>query len=287
MIFTLNLKEHSMKKFMLVALWAGLWLISSGAAEAQSIVSYYVGVDSRSTPFNASTANGGGAYPDAPNFNRLTLLFHHGNHFHGIGTYAYTGPAASPSLIFSNSQLPEAYQAMPPISLLAGGSGAWATTYRSGLPSSNPQDLEYGNFEFRNVHSLNGVDNTTYNSSGGRWNGLFDAADVHLELVSKTPGLNISFSGGLTDDLMNPGDDFHLGDGDELFSVTPIFWADGSIAQGSLLSATFRLTDETGTFGSSGHFTINFQAVPEPGSGLLLASLSLSVMIRRRRLSIV
>jgi hypothetical protein len=269
-----------MKKFLITAILAGIWCASSLVATAQPIVSYYVGIDSRSAPFNAP---GGGQYPDQPNFNRLTLLLHHGNHFHSIGRYAYTGPADSPTVIFANSLIPEASYSMPPITLRTSGTGAWAGTFRSGLPSSLPQDVEYGNFEFRNVHSLDGVDNVTYNSSSGRWNGFFDEADVHLELVSKSAGLNISFSGGLTDDLVNPGDDVHLGDGDEMFSLTPIFWADAATPLGSLLSATFRLTDETGTFGSSGHFTINFQTIPEPSGLLLVGGLALGMVFRRRR----
>lgn len=252
------------------------------APASADIVTYYVGIDSRTTPFNAPAGVGGGAYPDNPNLNRLTLLLHHGNHYHSIGTYTYSGPAASPTLndTNANNRLPEISSGMPPINLLE-GSGAWAGKYRSGLPSGAIQDVEYGNFEFRNVQSLAVDDPVTFNSSAGRWNKPFDAAHIHLKLVSITPGLNVSFSNSPTSDLAVGGDK-HLGDGDEMFSITPTFWVDGPVPIGTTYSAEFILEDEDGAFGNSGRFFVDFRAVPEPASLSLLAIGGLT-MLRRRR----
>jgi hypothetical protein len=159
------------------------------------------------------------------------------------------------------------------------GSGDFAGTFRSGLPSSLAQNLEYGDYEFRSVHSLAGEDDTTYNSSGGRWNTPFDSADIYLELISATPGLNISFGGMPTVDL-TPGNRFHLGAGDELFSVTPTFWVSGLAPYGTY-SAEFRLVDESNTFGDSGRFFIDVATIPEP-STFALTVVGLAALARSR-----
>lgn len=231
-------------------------------------VFYYVGTDSRTTPANAPAAEGGGAYPNNPNQGRLSLLFYHGDHFHGIGTYTYSGPAANPTMndTNANNRLPESSTGLAPISLLP-GSGDWMGTWRTGLPSSLPQDVEYGDLEIRNVHSLATEDPITYNSSSNRWNGDFSSAHIHLELVSKTHGLNVSLTGLKTNDLVQPGDDWHLGDGDEMFSVTPTFWVDGTAQPGTIYSAEFRLTNLSDIGTNSGRFSFDFQVVPEPASG--------------------
>ena len=103
-----------------------------------------------------------------------------------------------------------------------------ADKYRSGLPSSLPENTEYGNFELRNAHSLVGVDDTTFNSSAGRWNGTFDDADIWLELISATSGLNIAFGDTPTMDL-TAGNTYALGAGNAMFAVKPTFWVDGGL----------------------------------------------------------
>jgi hypothetical protein len=262
--------------FSLVAMLA---LLASAHQVRADIVSYYVGID----------ANPGltGTYAAHPNTNqdRLTLLFHHGNHYHGIGTYSYSGDPVTPTTndTNANNRIPEIYTGMLPLSLRP-GSGAWAGTFRSGLPSSAEQDLEYGNLEFRSVHSLSSEDPTTYNSSSGRWNDPFDAAHIHLELVSKSPGLKVAFGVTPVDQLANPGDDWHMGDGDELFSITPIFWVDDTATVGSTYYAEFKLTDDSGAFGDSGRFYFDFQAVPEPASAAILGAAAIGLVGLRRRL---
>jgi hypothetical protein len=268
-----------MKRFNLavVAAVAAVALGSASSAWASSSVgTYFIGVDGSDT-----VTFGAYAGLDNPNQNRLTLLFHHGDHFHGIGTYSYEGPAESATVTNTNSnnRLPEGYTGLPPISLQP-GSGAFAGTFRSGLASARPQDVEYGDLQMRNVHALAGVDELIYNSSGGRWNGAFDSAHIHLELHSATPGLKIALGSTPTDGLP-VGSEIHVGDGDELFSVLPTFWVDGDAAIGSTFTAEFQLDDVANVYGKSGRFFLDFQVVPEPAALALLAFGGL-VAIRRR-----
>lgn len=258
-------------------------LLTVGNAEAD-IVSYYIGRDTRTTPFNAPAAVGGGAYPDNPNVGRLTLLFYHGDHYHGIGAYTYSGAATTPVLndTNSNNRLPESSTNLPPITLRP-GAGAWAGTFRTGLPGSAPQDEEYGHIKLRNAHWLSSEDPVTYNSSSGCWTGNFDDAHIHLELVSKSPGLNIAFGQTPANQLINPGDDWHVGDGNEMFSSTPTFWVSDSAAPGSNYYAEFRLTNLNDASMNSGRFFFDLRVVPEPATGLTLALRLLSLLGAQRR----
>lgn len=275
---------HSVFRSVFSPAVAALALATTATVQASDVVSYYIGIDNRSTPFNETGSAPPALYPDNPNQGRLTFLFHHGNHFHGIGTYNYSGPATSPTLndTNSNNRVPEGYTAMPPISLLP-GSGSFADTFRSGLPSTAAQDLEYGNLEIRNVHSLAVVDVTTYNSSSNRWNAAMDGAHIHLKLLSATPGLNIAVGSNMN--ALTVDDEIHVGDGDEMFSFLPTFWVDNSTPIGSLFSAEFILEDEDGFFEDSGRFFIDFQVVPEPTSAALLGLGGLAMIARRRRAS--
>jgi hypothetical protein len=267
-----------MKRFSLAA--AAVVAVAFGAVSSawgsSSVGTYFIGVDGSDT-VTFGTYSG----LENPNQNRLTLLFHHGNHFHGIGTYSYEGPveAATVTDTNSNNRLPEGYTGLPPISLQP-GSGAYAGTFRSGLPSTLPQDVEYGDLKMRNVHSLAGVDDTIYNSSGGRWNGAFDSAHIHLELHSATPGLKIAL-GSTPVDGLPVGSEIHVGDGDEMFSVLPTFWVAGDTPIGSTFTAEFQLDDVANIYGKSGRFFLDFQVVPEPAAAMLLAVGGLSVLRRR------
>lgn len=252
-------------------------VVGVGSAAQASVGTFYVGVD------DADTVSFG-AYAGLPNTNedRLTFLFYHGDHFHGIGTHSYTGPAGSPtpSDTNSNNRIPEGYTGLDPLSLLP-GTGNFAGTYRSGLPSTLEQDEEYGDLTLRNVHSLDGVDDVIYNSSGGRWNSSFDSAHIHMVLLNATPGLKIAFGNSPTDSLP-VGGDLHLGDGNEMFELLPTFWVDDNAPIGSTYTAEFALSDLSGTYGNSGRFFIDFQVVPEPAS-LALLGLGGGLMLMRHR----
>lgn len=268
--------KKTILSFVLAVLTAGAGLVQA------DIVSIYVGVDSRTTPFNAP--GGSGPYPDNPNNGRLTLLYHHGDHFHGIGAYRYTGPADTPVLedTNGNNRLPESFTGLSPVRL-AKGTGEFDGKYRSGLPSGLSQNTEYRNFELRNVHSLAGEDDTTYNSSAGRWNGEFANSDVYLELISATQGLNIVFGDMATMDL-TAGNKYALGAGNAMFSVKPTFWLDGTAHAGTY-TAEFRLVDMADSMRNSGRFFVDVAVVPEPaGAGLaLLGSTMFAAALWRRR----
>ncbi|MGD9633231.1 MAG: all3515 family Zur-repressed PEP-CTERM protein [Pirellulales bacterium] len=254
-------------------------LVVCGQASAQ-LAEFYVGIDSRTAPFSAPVADGGGAYPDNPNSGRLTLLFNHVDHFHGLGTYRYVGPAASSVLddTSANNRVPEISTGQAPLPLVP-GSGAYAgknvTLHLAGV--------EYSDLELRNVQSLAGVDEVLFHSSTDRWSGAFAAADVHLKLLSvSSPHLNV---GSLTDPAALPvGGDVHLGEGSELFSFTPVLWVALAAPAGDYW-AEFQLVDESGTYGNSGRFFIDVRhAVPEPASLLMfLGGVSIVGLNLRRR----
>lgn len=230
-------------------------------ASADPLAEYYIGIDNRTAPFSG--------YPDNPNFGRLTLLYAHGNHYHGIGTYAYSGLPESPVLqdTSGNNRLPEISSGQPGIPLVP-GSGVYAgkrtTAAQPGVPFSD--------LEMRNVHSLVGVDDVLFNSSSNRWNADFAGADVHLKLVSVSdPALHV---GTLTDPFaLSVGGDLHVGEGDEHFSFMPVLWVDSSAPIGNYW-AEFQLVDGSGTYGDSGRFFMDVSVVPEP-SALILGGMGL------------
>jgi hypothetical protein len=254
-------------------------VLNASVADAE-LAEYYVGIDSRTTPFAAPAASGGGNYPDNPNFNRLTLLYQHGDHYHGLGAYRYIGPAATPTLedTNANNRAPEISTGQPPLVLVA-GSGIYAGKY----VTSHLADVEYSDLELRNVQSLDGVDDVLFHSSADRWSGAFDAADIHLELLSvSSPLLNV---GSLTNPAALPvGGDAHVGAGSEMFSFTPVLWVDQAAPAGNYW-AEFRLVDESGTFGDSGRFFIDVRhVVPEPASlAMFLGGVSIVGLSLRRR----
>lgn len=273
---------------------SSLLLVAFGAAlsatEVQAaLYSYYVGTDNQAT-----IPSGTYAGQANPNYNRLTLLYGHtypdnptSNHFHRLGAYALTGSAASPNTFFTNARIPEgANPALP----LQAGTGVFAGKLISS-PISDPVIGHYSHLTVAPVADLqpfstNGIANEPedylYNASAGRYSTTSLAGtDVHFELVSLTPGLNVGTAAGVPL-FVNPGDEHHLGDGDTFANWTPWFWTDSSAAPGTY-SATFKLTDEEGLFGDSGEFRYEFQVVPEPGSTTLLGGLLALGMLRRRR----
>jgi hypothetical protein len=242
-------------------------------AQAGSLAEYYVGVDSR------AQVSFGGQTHNNPNFGRLTFLFQHGDHFHGIGAYSLTGDPTNPTILDTNAnnQIPERYTGLPPIRLfLKDGS----------YVNKNTGD-EYYNFEIRSIQSLAGFppgspEAILFNSSGGRWSGSLTGAQIALELISITPGLEIL--DGMGNRILENVGDQHLitppgGDGNS-FSFTPGYRVDGSALMGSKYLVEYRLVDLSGIYGNSGRFQFVFQAVPEPSSAALLALGVIPVMGR-------
>lgn len=272
----------TLRSYLVLSLLAG---VASFVDSTQAqLAEYYIGIDNRTVPFNAPAAEGGGAYPDNPNYNRLTFLFQHGNHYHGIGQYVYSGPAATPTLTDTNgnNRLPETYTGQPPLPLVPG-----TGVYAGKNTTKHLVGLEYSHLETKSVHSLDGAgaaEDILFHSSGDRWSSDFDAAHIHLELLSvSSPHLNV---GTLADPSAVPvGGDVHVGDGDELFAFTPVLWVDAAAPLGNYW-AEFRLVDESGTFGDSGRFYLDVRQVPEPTTlGLGTAALAAVAVISRRRRS--
>ncbi len=258
-------------KFRL-ALILSLSFVAATAAAAPLDNSFFIGVDGRTTI--PSGTYGGLAEPNA---GRLTLLFGHGDHYHGIGAYSYSGPAVSPTInpTNANNTIPELYTSLPGLNLTL-GSGVYAGRYVSGL-GTDVQDLEYGDLGMlaTTALSLTGdpEDSVLFNSSAGRWTGALGQQQIGLELVSISSGLEV---GDLLGNTLFPGGVGSietLGVGD-LLDFEPVFFT--AIAGLASYSATFRLRD-LGTagggpalFGDSGTFTFAFQVVPEPGTALLM-----------------
>ena len=268
---------------------AGLAVAAAVPAVAAPVgtYSYYVGIDD----FPTLTSGTYAGQPN-PNYNRLTFLWAHfdevnpaGNHYHSKAIFTYTGPAAAPTVINSPSNyVPEGSN--PPLKL-SPGTGIYAGKLVS-APYSDPAapSFHFSDLTLGNTRSLDGfepTDGRTYmfNSSGGRWNSTFDAADVHWELVSLTPGLHVGDATTL-DIVSNPGDDVHVGDGGELFQFTPVLWTDAGATPRDY-TATFRLVDASGTFGPSGEVEIRTTVVPEPAGLGLLALAGVIAAGRRRR----
>ncbi len=244
----------------LLALAAGASFPS--AAQAETDDRLFIGVDGRTLPFTG--------YPDNPNYGRLTLLYAHGDHYHGLGAYRYVGPTGAPVLedTNANNRLPEISSAIAPLPLSL-GSGAYA-----GKLHSKASSYPYSDLELRNVGELEAVDPVIFNSSAGRWSVPLDGADIHLKLLSvSSPWLRV---GSLTDPLALPvGSDVHLGEGDDFFSFTPVLWTDAGAPVGNYW-AEFQLVDEAGVFGNSGRFFVDVR-VPEPTSWALAAAGSAAV----------
>lgn len=229
-----------------------------------------------------------------PNYNRLTFLFSHveedptTNHFHGIGTYSYSGSVDNPIIdsTNSNNRIPEPYTGLPPLTLQPG-----TGTYAERLVSM-PTENEYSNLKMAPVASLQTEDDPgaqyLFNSSSGRWNNPLGDAVIGLELVSISNGLNIANEQG-TNILTQVGDVYTIGS-EDAFAFTPTFWTDAASPAGTY-SAKFRLqelgtTNDRLAFGESGTFTLDFQveAVPEPSTFLGLGVFGLLALLSKSRL---
>ncbi|TVR77818.1 MAG: PEP-CTERM sorting domain-containing protein [Rhodospirillales bacterium] len=221
-----------------------------------------------------------------PNYGRLTLLFNHDDHFHGIGVHSYVGAPpddVSVQRTNTNNRIPEGYSGVPPV-VLAPGDGLYA-----GKLVNRATEEEYTNTHIESVHRIPAApeglyDPSLFNSSNDRWSAPLDETTVALQLVSITPGLNV---GGETSlNLFEDGHNHVLGDGNSL-SVPLFFWTEADAPVGAY-AAEFRLID-LGLAGldPSGTFHLDFQVVPLPAAAWLFASavLALGGLAGQKRLA--
>ncbi|MDO8843278.1 MAG: all3515 family Zur-repressed PEP-CTERM protein [Methylicorpusculum sp.] len=257
------------KKLSASLLVLGLGMSASAYAKSE-LAGYYIGIDGR-----INIPSGTYAGLPEPNSGNLTLLLNHGNHYHGIGAYSYTGPAASPSIndTNSNNRIPEisALNPRPPLEL-NWGSGS---LYSGKLTSQNNPSAVYGNLTFARVDTLAGHETGSeeqilFNSSSNRWSTLLGTTSIGLQLISATPGLSIGneqntnlFANGNTLIL-----DTYLDNG-----FAPIFWTAANAAAGTY-TAEFRLIGLNDESINSGRFYFDFApvAVPVPAAVWLFGS---------------
>lgn len=270
-----------------LALLASAPAWADGPIRASEGIGYYVAVDGSDTiTYGAYTGLSN------PNEGRLTFLFDHGNHFHGLGAYSYTGPADSAveTPTNSNNHLPELYSRIDDDTsalLLVAGSGDFAGSLVSST-TGNTANEEYGYLGIASIHSLDGYSpeaDVLYTSSAGSYAGRYDDITVGLQLESISSGLSVA-AGGMTD-IFGASSVYTLGSLND-FTFMPTFYVDDSAAAG-IYSASFTLVNlSSGSpILSSGEFHYDFAVaapVPEPEMALMLtAGLGLISLVGRRR----
>lgn len=155
-----------MKTLLPILCAAGFFAtVSTAAAETFSFKDFYVSVDGRSDQTGTYSAF------QNPNFGRLTVTWAHplptgyspttspsSNHYHRIGAFAHTGPAASPTTTFFNRHIPEWNGTSPPAQSrflrMAPGTGAFANKWVvTDMPDNTVADHSYyDNLTFASVH---------------------------------------------------------------------------------------------------------------------------------------
>ncbi|MFT7724246.1 MAG: all3515 family Zur-repressed PEP-CTERM protein [Roseateles sp.] len=264
---------------------------ANSAVRGDEGIGFYIGIDGQAT-----LASGTFAGQANPNAGRLTWLLDHGDHYHGIGTYSYTGTAAAPVVMptNANNRLPEpssrVNDATSAIALQA-GTGAWSGSWVSQvLPAGAPAHA-YSLLGAASTQSLNGLSpdaDVLFNSSGGRWSGSASGVTVALKLESVTAGLKVAAGGNADIFAGGVGSLWVLGDFETL-AFDPVFHVDGQAAPG-VYSAQFSLVNlgSNTAVGNGGTFSYDFAVaapVPEPsGLALMLAGLLGVGLLARRRL---
>ena len=263
---------------------AGLMIAVSLEVSASSRhdegIGFYIGYDALTT-LNSGTYTG---LPN-PNANRLTLLLDHGNHFHGIGTYSYTGLPDAPEILSTstNNRIPEISSGESPL-LLTAGNDLYTGMLRSSVGSSEYSYLGIASIKSLAGHAPGSTEDILFHSSSDRWSGTLDGAQLGLRLVSNTPGLHIGTETIL--DLYENSDVIALGAGNS-FEFKPVYWVDANASAG-IYSATFELLNDSpdSSLQSSGLFSFDFSvtSVPEPKTYTMFATgLFLLAWTRRRR----
>jgi len=279
---------------MKMTLLAAVALATTTSSRA-ALVPYYAGIDNRPTLTSGTYAG----LPN-PNLNRLTFLYapvYEGVpsswHYHSKATFIYTGPNLGAGTAVGNSAsdfVPEG--TAPPIKLQLGTGIYDGKLITAPYADANQVTAFSSALTIGSTQSLAGfgpTDGETYlfNSSGGRWNSAFTAADLHLELVSLTPGLNFGGLSALNIGMNAAGDDYHLAAGiaNNSFSFTPVLWTQADATPG-IYEAAFKLVDENNTFGDSGVVRIRTEVVPEPSTVVTLLGGVGLLLARRRRVTL-
>jgi len=253
-----------------------------GIAREADGIGIYVGVDARTTVPTGALAG----LPE-PNFGRLTFLYDHGDHFHGIGAYSYTGAAPHPGVrdTNSNNRLPETFSMEPPLPLTP-GTGLYAGKLRSDVGAS-----EYSYLGVASIQTLAGfpagsTETILLNSSGGRWASSLAGVTVGLKLLSATPGLHVGTAS--VSNLFAGSDTILLGLGNS-FEFKPVYWVDATAPVGKY-SAEFKLVNlnPTSPYGDSGRFYLDFGVaaapVPEPETyALMICGIAMVGFALRKR----
>lgn len=256
-----------MKLQNILPLAAALASISAARAE---MLNTYIGIDSREI-----LPSGVYAGLPNPNFGRLTFLHAHpyfdvlpNNHYHGIGSWTYLGPANAAVATNSNAgnRIPEVYTALPPLTLVS--ATAAYPAYAGRLMSLKTEE-SYSDMRLRPTWDLKQYPTNTaeyymfISSAGTRTNSLAGVRPA-LHLIAKTEGLSIGVSTNVNM-VSQPGDRLELGEGDA-WETTPLFSVAGDAPAGTY-SATFKLVDlnaaNTAT-NESGIFHLDFRVQPAP-----------------------
>ncbi len=254
-------------------------------------IGFYVGVDSQSV-----IASGTFAGLANPNANRLTLLLDHGNHYHGIGSYSYSGTAQAPVVqsTNANNRLPELYsrtdEASSALALKQGGGAMAGKWVSSVLPEGTPA-ADYSYLGMASVQSLDGLSSEAdvlFHSSRDRWSADFNGVKVGLKLESASAGLKVANGNAL--DIFGGGSVYEIGSS-KSFTFLPTFYVDQGAAAGTY-SAQFSLVNlgTNNNVRQGGSYYIDFAVptapVPEPQTWALLGAGLLAIgMLQRRRKS--